>query len=66
MINNIITWLFQKDNEKVIKEWKKKFPRKCIICSYHKFGYEHGMTLDPNPPKHDCSYKKKKKTEKRT
>jgi len=58
MINNLIFWSTK--NEKIIKKWKKKFPRKCFSCSYHKFGYENGMTLDPIPPKHTCLYEKKK------
>lgn len=38
----------------MVKEFEEHFPEKCIICSYHRFGYAQGYTDDPQPPLHDC------------
>jgi len=59
MINNLLG--MAKGNQEFLKEWNSKFPGKCIVCSYHKFGYNEGMTSDPIPPKHKCLYEKRKK-----
>jgi len=58
--------MFQDENKKVIQDWETNFPNKCIVCSYHRYGYEHGMTADEQPPKHECKYTHKKETQKRT
>ena len=60
MIKSIIHWLFCNGNENMIKEWNEQFPGKCIVCSYHAFGYREGLTEDATPPPHECLYAKKK------
>ena len=40
--------------EDMIGEFIARFPGKCIICSYHRFGYSHGMTAKPKPENHFC------------
>lgn len=40
--------------KKIVKEFSEIFPGKCFICSYHRFGYEHGMTNKRKPEPHDC------------
>lgn len=34
--------------------FKRAFPSKCMICSYHRFGRDYGMTTEPEPAPHDC------------
>ena len=36
------------------------FPNKCIICLYHRFGYENGLLRDNRPEVHDCIDNNKK------
>ena len=40
--------------EDMCRDFAKTFPCKCIICSYHRFGRDHGMTTEPLPAPHDC------------
>lgn len=39
---------------KMIEDFEKLFPDKCIICSYYRFGYFEGLIKDPTPPPHNC------------
>ncbi len=39
---------------RMIEEWEKQFPGKCIICSYWAFGRREGYTKGPTPP-HQCT-----------
>ena len=48
MIKSLLNWVFQ--DKKMIEEWNEKFPNKCIVCSYHSYGYANGITSDPLPP----------------
>lgn len=34
--------------------FREEFPGKCMICSFHRYGRDHGMTLEPEPAPHDC------------
>jgi len=46
--------------EKMIEEWIKIFPNKCIICSYHNFGIREGLISSTEKiQKHDCIRKEK-------
>ena len=56
MINNIVHWAINNN----MKTWKKKFPKKCMVCSYYKLGYKYEMIINPTPPKHKCLYNKRK------
>lgn len=40
--------------EDMCRDFAKTFPGKCMICSYHRFGRDHGMTTEPEPAPHDC------------
>ena len=39
---------------KMIEDFERAFPGKCPICSYHRFGWQHGFERDPEPPPHIC------------
>lgn len=56
MLKSFINWLFT--TEDMAKEFEEKFPNKCMICSYHRFGYAQGYTDDPMPEPHDCIERK--------
>ena len=45
---------FDKGVEEMVKEFKKAFPNKCMICSYHRFGRENGLTKELKPKPHKC------------
>ena len=30
--------------KKMVKEFIEIFPNKCLICSYHRFGIDYGLT----------------------
>jgi len=47
--------LHSKKKEKImIEEFTDAFPGRCMICSYHRFGRQEGLTNEPLPPKHKC------------
>jgi hypothetical protein len=39
-----------------VDEFHSKFPGRCMICSFHAWGYGNGMTNEPLPPVHKCEY----------
>jgi hypothetical protein len=45
-------WSAACGTEKMVEDFEKHFPGKCVICSYQRYGYANGMTNDPNPPPH--------------
>ncbi len=49
-------WLFRcvRLSERDIKEFEKKFPDKCMICSFHRFGYEMGYLPTRESKVHKC------------
>ena len=49
----------QKDVEKMLDEFEERFPGKCPICSYHRFGLTHGYEKKLKPKKHYCPEKEK-------
>ena len=42
------------DAERTVARFVKLFPGKCMICSLHRYGVDHGMTRDPEPRAHEC------------
>lgn len=36
-----------------ITDFQRKFPGRCMICSYHRYGISHGHTSGPCP-EHEC------------
>ena len=42
----------------MVDQWMEAFPDKCMICSYHRFGRDHGLTKDEFPVEHTCIDKK--------
>lgn len=44
-------WLF--GAKKMVKDFEEKFPGKCMICSYHRFGVSHGY-VSGEVRLHDC------------
>lgn len=49
----------EKPIKKMIDDYIKIFPDRCIICSYHVFGLREGLTSKPYPEPHYCVNKKK-------
>jgi hypothetical protein len=46
-----------------LKNFEERFPGKCIVCSFHRFGYEMGYLNDVKPDKHLCLEKLPKEEE---
>lgn len=40
--------------EKMVAEFREKFPGKCMICANHRYGLSNGYASEPNPKDHDC------------
>lgn len=40
--------------EEVVREFRENFPGRCLICSYHHYGYVNGHTNEPKPEQHYC------------
>lgn len=43
----------RKQTKQMVAEFPVKFPGRCMICSYHRYGVEYGFTVKPLEP-HDC------------
>jgi hypothetical protein len=43
-----------RDTQRMFDEFIKTFPDKCIVCSYHRFGRDNGLTSQPKPDDHKC------------
>lgn len=41
-------------NENDVIEFERKFPDKCMICSFHRYGYELGYLKSDEPEWHVC------------
>ena len=46
-------WL-DRTHRRMAADYAERFPGKCFICSYHRFGLREGHTSEPRPPEHDC------------
>ena len=48
--------LMRKQAQRDIEKFRKAFgPERCPVCSYHRYGYQHGFEDSPEPPAHmDC------------
>jgi hypothetical protein len=36
------------------EEFARDFPGRCMICSYHRYGFQNNHTDAPRPEPHDC------------
>jgi hypothetical protein len=36
-----------------LADYERRFPGRCMICSFHAYGYANGFTDDPHPPVHE-------------
>lgn len=36
------------------ERFASRFPGRCLICSFHNYGFQNGMTNEPLPPTHTC------------
>lgn len=44
--------------EKVIAEYEKVFPDRCVICGYYRYGFSHGLLKSTEIiPDHVCKEK---------
>lgn len=49
----MIRWFLQHSGRKMINEFAKKFPGRCVICAYHRYGVLHGfIAARTTPPAH--------------
>lgn len=39
---------------KLCEEFAERFPGRCLICFYHKYGFLHGHEDLPRPKPHHC------------
>jgi hypothetical protein len=46
-------WMKADANE-TVREFMRKFPGRCLICSLHRYGFMHGFEKSRYPQKHDC------------
>ncbi len=51
--SKIIKLLKPSTPEEIVREFMEVFPGKCLICSYHRFGVENGLTSEV-VQLHDC------------
>lgn len=56
----ITYFVFENTTEKMLDDFTERFPNKCPICSYHRYGVSHGFEKNLKPPKHDCPERKSK------
>jgi hypothetical protein len=49
-------WLLERRATRdTVDSFERLFPGECLICSYHRYGYQNGHELSPHPPQHDCA-----------
>jgi len=39
---------------RVVVEFSRRWPGRCLICSFHRWGYWHGFEEDYTPRPHGC------------
>lgn len=42
-------------DKRVVRDFARTFPGRCPICSYHRFGLQHGYAADAGLADHECS-----------
>ena len=57
ILKSVLKWIFGPSTDEIVAEFRQRFPGKCLICSFHAFGYANGHTSDPVPPPHQCNEK---------
>ena len=45
---------FRRGVARMAREFAREFPGRCLVCSFHRFGVEHGLTSGPVRA-HSCS-----------
>lgn len=45
---------WRKSDRVFVEEFARIFPGRCMICSYHRYGYDYGHEKDAKPPSHHC------------
>jgi hypothetical protein len=53
LLQRLRRWLFGPTPQETAEEFARTFPGRCMICSYHQYGYGVHHS-DPLPPEHDC------------
>jgi hypothetical protein len=46
-------WLHRMILGKMIEDWERRFPGRCLICAHWRYGMREGFTQGPVPP-HYC------------
>jgi len=55
LIRRLIFKLMFKRDIAMIEDFVGRFPGKCMICSYHRYGFTHGFIPLGDPvPEHHC------------
>jgi hypothetical protein len=44
----------EREARKLVEQFERRFPGKCMICSMHRFGRNNGYEQKPEPEPHDC------------
>ena len=51
-----MAWLTGSVDVHFIREFERRFPDRCVVCSYHQHGHDHRLLLPGTPmPEHDCT-----------
>lgn len=50
----IAAMLLARSARNMVEEFEQRFHGRCLICSYHKYGFMHGHEDSPRPKPHDC------------
>lgn len=52
----LIGWSHENNRRRefFVEQFRQQFPGRCMICSYHRYGYDHGFEQSPTPPAHRC------------
>ena len=54
LIKILLNKLSGREAIRICKEFKEVFPDRCLICSYHRYGMENGLTKKDKPDTHIC------------
>jgi hypothetical protein len=51
LVSALRLWHFRHEI-RLKEEFERDFPDKCFLCSYYRYGYEHGLCPAPEAPPH--------------
>jgi len=40
--------------KRMLDDFMERFPGRCPICSFHRYGFQEGHEKNPIPPFHNC------------